>query len=354
MPMRIPLASWRYKIALAIRDVHATRAELGELQSVVNAQGDVLRQVAALQGTMTQQAGVTTTPQPGFAEGEILLRELQRAVGALSDENAVVLHEIRRAIDALQVLYDQEPDNRRRLHALRQTSEYSLAYTESEPLVSVIIPTYRSFETLRDRSIPSILTQTYSNWEIVVVGDAAPPETAEVIEAFADPRIRYENQPLRGPYPEGEYDSWLVTAVPPFNAAMRAARGRWIAPFADDDALRPEALAHLVAEAQNKRHEYCYAKIFLHGRDGRDEVLGSYPPSLAPDGITFGGQGSIFHVGLRFVEQELADTIFRTPSDWSMVRRMLRAGVRFGFLDEITCDYFPSYRGEDATGIPFR
>jgi hypothetical protein len=136
---------------------------------------------------------------------------------------------------------------------------------------------------------------------------------------------------------------------------MRAAKGRWIAPFADDDSLRPDALRHLLEAAKEHRHEHCYGKLFMHGRDGRDEMIGAYPPRLSPTGIEGGGQGSLLHAGLRFFEQELADAIFRTPSDWSMLRRMLRAGVRIGFIDEVTCDYFPSYRGEDApTGKPFR
>jgi hypothetical protein len=326
---RNPISALRHKVAAVFRDVHATRGELAELRDEVRAHGALLR---------------------GLAPAHQL-----EPVVAESTDDGVVLAELKRAIDALQVIYDQEPDNRRRLHALRQTDEYELAYSESEPLVSVLIPTYRSHQTLRDRAIPSVLAQSYENWEIVVIGDAAPPETADVIASFGDPRIRYDNKPTRGPYPEDEYDAWLVTAVPPFNAALRAARGRWLAPFADDDSLRPDALEHLVAEAQVHRHEHCYAKLLLHARDGGKEEIGTFPPRLAPDGIALGMQGSILHSGLRFFEQELADAIFRTPNDWSMIRRMLRAGVRFGFLDEITCDYFPSYRGEDApNGKPLR
>jgi hypothetical protein len=279
----------------------------------------------------------------------------RREVSELRAEVTEVLAEVRRAIDAIQLVYDEEPENRRRLHTLRQTEEYSLAFTEREPLISVLIPTYQNFESLRDRAIPSVLAQSYENWEIVVVGDAAPPDTADVIAAFGDDRIRYENLPLRGPYPEDEYQAWLVTAVPPFNAALRAARGRWVAPFADDDALRPDALSQTLAYAQEHHYEFCYGKVALWGRDGRDEVINKYPPRLAKDGIEAAMQGALLHAGLRFFEQEIADAIFRTPSDWSMIRRMLRAGVRIGQLSEIVADYHPSYRGEDAPGDqPFR
>jgi hypothetical protein len=274
---------------------------------------------------------------------------MRHAVSA--DERALtLLGEVQRAIDAIQVVYDEEPKNRRRLQSLRESEDYMLSYTEAEPLVSVLIPTHRSFELLRDRSIPSVLAQTYERWELIVVGDYAPPETEQAVASFADARIRYVNQPMRGPYPEDEYDAWLVTAVPPFNAARRLASGRWVIPFADDDALRPEALASVLAHVRENGYEVCYGKLLMHARDGSTDEIGKYPPPLAKSGIEAGMQGAFLHGGLGFIEQELADAIFRTPNDWSMVRRMLRAGVRIGFLDEIVCDYYPSYRGEDAPG----
>jgi glycosyltransferase involved in cell wall biosynthesis len=307
----------REKVAVAMTELHATRAAVAELR----------QELAGIQATLATVA----------EQGAQLQREQQRA------------------IDAIQVVYDEEPEKRRRLHAVRQSEEYELAYATTEPLVSVLIPTYQSYGLLRDRAIPSVLEQTYTNWELVIVGDAAPPETAEVVAGFGDPRIRYENRPLRGPYPEDEYDAWLVTAVPPYNHALRSARGQWISSFADDDFLRPHALEHLVAAVQEHRHEYCYSRLLMHLRDRPDEEVGKYPPRLSPTGINAGGQGSLLHGSIRFFEQEIADAIFRTPSDWSLMRRMLRAGVRIGFLDEITCDYYPSYRGEDApTGKPFR
>jgi hypothetical protein len=271
------------------------------------------------------------------------------------EEAALLRSELQRAIDAIQIVYDEEPANRRRLHALRESTDYKRAFTDAEPLISVVVPTYTSYETLRDRAIPSVLAQTYQAWELVVVGDSAPPETARVIAEIDDSRIRFSNSSMRGPYPEDEYAAWLVTGVPPFNAARRLARGQWVVPFADDDALRPDALERMLAHVQRHGYEFCYGKLLLHARDGTTEEIGKFPPPLAKHGIEVGMQGAFLHGGLGFIEQELADAIFRTPNDWSMVRRMLRVGVRFGFVDEIVCDYFPSYRGEDApNGQRFR
>jgi len=43
------------------------------------------------------------------------------------------------------------------------SSEYEEAYSESSPLVSVIIPTWNRIESLTSRAIPSVLAQTYDN-----------------------------------------------------------------------------------------------------------------------------------------------------------------------------------------------
>jgi hypothetical protein len=259
-------------------------------------------------------------------------------IALLSETLSEVRQQQRRIIDILQLLYDEEPANRRRLAALRESDGYERAFTEAEPLVSVVIPTYTSFDTLRDRAIPSVLAQSYENWEIVVVGDAAPPETERVVASFGDNRIVYANLTVRGPYPEDPYDRWNVTPVPPYNAAVQRARGRWISPFADDDALRPHALELMIETVKHQRYEVCYGKLNCILEDGRQVVFGTFPPAHAG----FGLQGGIYHAGLSFIEQELGYYLFDLPNDWAMARRMLRAGARFGFVDDVVADYYPT------------
>jgi hypothetical protein len=245
-----------------------------------------------------------------------------------------------RAAEIARHLYDREVEHRQLLHALRRTEDYQLAFTEEEPLVSFLIPTYDSYETLRDVALPSILGQSYSNLEVIVVGDAAPPETAAAIEAVADPRVRYLNRTYRGPYPEDPSRRWYAIGSQPFNEALAEARGRWIAALGDDDAVRPDHTETLLAAAREHRYEHCYGKQLVNFVEGEPMTLGKFPPELGEWGL----QAAIYHSGLSFFELELSDSIYEEPNDWSMCRRMIRAGVRTGMVDEIVVDKFETRR----------
>jgi glycosyltransferase involved in cell wall biosynthesis len=57
-------------------------------------------------------------------------------------------------------------------------------------LISVILPTYNRMHTL-SRAIKSILTQTYSNIELIIVDDASEDKTSELISSIKDKRLIY-------------------------------------------------------------------------------------------------------------------------------------------------------------------
>jgi hypothetical protein len=263
-----------------------------------------------------------------------LNKALKREFDQLNARLHVIEAEARRTSEIARHIYDEEPENRRRLHQLRRSEEYELAFTESEPLVSFVVPTYRSFETLRDVALPSILGQTYTNLEVIVAGDCAPPETAAAIAEVDDPRVVYLNRTIRGPYPEDPAKRWFAVGGPPANDALAIARGRWIAALGDDDAIRPNHTRDLLAAAQEHCYEHCYGLQQVHFAEGEPLVLGEFPPKIGQWGM----QAALYHSGLRYFEPELSDAIYEEPSDWSKCRRMIRAGVRFGMIDTVVVD----------------
>lgn len=270
----------------------------------------------------------------GFGQAQAEFGEIRLRLDEIDHRTRRIEAESERVAGIARHLYDEEPANRRRLHALRQSEEYEAAFAEAEPLVSFIVPTYDSHETLRDVALPSILGQTYSNLEVLVIGDCAPPETAEAIAAIGDPRVVYSNRTIRGPYPRERSKRWYAIGGPPFNEGLARARGRWIAVLGDDDAVRPTHTERLLAAAREHRWEHCYGYQLVNFVEGEPLRLGRFPPELGQWGL----QAAIYHSGLRFFESELSDAIYEEPSDWSKCRRMLRAGVSFGMIEEIVVD----------------
>lgn len=281
-------------------------------------------------------------------EADVRREELRR-LGAASER---ALAELDRANAMLRHVYEEDPAQRRRLYALRESEEYEIAFSEAEPLVSFVIPTYDRFESLHDVSLPSILGQSYPNLEVIVAGDCSPPETAEAIAEIGDPRVRFCNRTVRGPYPEDRSVRWYMIGTPPFNDGAALARGRWIAALGDDDAVRPEHTEVLVEAAQGNRYEHCYGRHLVHYRGGEKLEVGSFPPSRGEYVL----QASLYHAGLRFFQMEPVDYLGAEPNDWSLCRRMVAAGVRFGMVDRILADKFESryetHAEWDVHGVP--
>lgn len=270
-----------------------------------------------------------------------LSQELEqgRAEIATTDQRLLALDQkLDRVWRMLRHIDDEGAANRRRLYALRESEEYELAYSEPEPLVSFIVPTYKRFDTLRDVALPSILNQTHANVEAVVVGDCAPPETAEAIAGFGDDRIRYYNRTVRGPYPDDPSVRWYMVGSPPYNDAVAAARGRWIATLGDDDAVVPRHAETLLRALREHHYEHCYGRHRVHYPSGETLEIGSFPPKRGEYVL----QAAMYHAGLRFFEMQASDYLFEEPNDWSLCRRMLMAGVRFGMVDDFLADKYES------------
>ena len=97
-------------------------------------------------------------------------------------------------------------------------------------LVSIIMPSYNTSRFIEE-TINSVLSQTYSDWELLIVDDCSSDDTDDVVQPFlADGRIRYL---------KNERNSGAAVSR---NRALREARGKWIAFLDSDDLWMPEKL----------------------------------------------------------------------------------------------------------------
>lgn len=95
-------------------------------------------------------------------------------------------------------------------------------------MISFVMPAYKA--RFLSKSIESILCQTISDWELVIVDDKSPEDLKSIIDKYPDSRIRYyrNEQNLGG---ENLVRQW--------NYSITLAKGDWIALAADDDLYSP-------------------------------------------------------------------------------------------------------------------
>lgn len=97
----------------------------------------------------------------------------------------------------------------------------------SYPLVSVVIPAFNAGKFI-EQAVDSVLAQTYSNYEIIIVDDGSSDDTVERLRSYGD-KVTVISQPNRG-----------VSSAR--NAGIMRARGEWIAFLDADDYWEPEKL----------------------------------------------------------------------------------------------------------------
>jgi glycosyltransferase involved in cell wall biosynthesis len=118
---------------------------------------------------------------------------------------------------------------------------YHVPQLKRRPLVSVIIPTFNWSSVLRF-AIASVLSQTYENVELIVVGDACSDDSEQVVCDFCDHRVRWLNLKANS----GSQST-------PNNIGLEQARGEYVAYLGHDDLWLPSHVAHLVTALESRR-----------------------------------------------------------------------------------------------------
>jgi len=193
------------------------------------------------------------------------------------------------------------------------------------PSVTVIIQTYNRSNIL-GYVIRTVLAQTFTNWELLVIGDGCTDDTAEVVAAFTDPRIRYRN-----------LESRVGDQSGPTNEGIRIARGRYIALLNHDDFWFPDHLAHAVAAIEKSDSDLVFSLQLEGAPDGRWLINATYPqghfdPVTHPNASTW-----LFRRELpqRIGPLKRRDKVWSFPTrEW--IWRAYRSGARLTAVDAIT------------------
>ena len=200
------------------------------------------------------------------------------------------------------------------------------------PVISVILPTYNRREFLPG-AITSVLGQTFTDWELIVVDDGSQDDSAAVVAPFrTDPRVRYVAQAQQG-------------RSAARNRGIELAQGQWIGFLDSDDRYLPNALQdHLNTTARQPDLAMSlggYAYI-----DERDQPVGERRPwdennlglaawlfnCLAMPGSVLIARSWMARIGGFDRECEIAE-------DWDLFLRLAAGGGRMDWTRTLVCQY---------------
>lgn len=150
-------------------------------------------------------------------------------------------------------------------------------------LVSVVVPAYNA-EMFIDEAVRSVLIQTYTELELIVVDDGSTDHTIKKVRGAADPRVRVISQPNAG-----------VSSAR--NRGIQASSGAYVAFLDSDDTWLPHKLATQVA-ALAREPSWGAVGSLVHyiSPSGRVLGVGGYPIGKAERAVVAGAQFMPFAV----------------------------------------------------------
>jgi len=143
------------------------------------------------------------------------------------------------------------------------------------PTVSVIIPTFNRTRFLKC-AVESVFAQTYEDWEIVLADDGSAEETRDYLRSIASARVRVV---------------WLDHCANPSrvrNAAIRSARGRYLAFLDSDDLWAPSKLERQMAALRGRANSrWSYTACNRIDAEGQALAKKHSRPIVRPEGWIF-------------------------------------------------------------------
>lgn len=205
-----------------------------------------------------------------------------------------------------------------------------------QPIVSVVIPTFNRAGTLR-RAVDSVLGQTFTDFELIVVDDGSTDDTPGVIDALGDPRVRYIRHDRRS------------GANAARNTGIRASRGDYVAFLDSDDTWAPGKLEAQLRLFRENPRGFDRLGVVLTGEETIDSVTGrrigvTWPAHRGDVYDRFfsgelGGNRTLMVRRECFDHVGTFDEALPASQLWDMMVRIARH-YRFDYVPEILAAYY--------------
>lgn len=134
----------------------------------------------------------------------------------------------------------------------------------NKPLVSIIIPTYNRADLISE-TLDSIIAQTYTNWECIVVDDGSTDNTEEILLFYMqkDYRITYHQRPSK--YKPGGNGAR--------NYGFDISKGEYINWFDSDDIMHPEKISLQMEKLLNSDYKFTICNTYVFENNIKDNLV---------------------------------------------------------------------------------
>ena len=195
--------------------------------------------------------------------------------------------------------------------------------------VSIIIPTFKDSYFIKNFSLRSVLSQTYSNFEVIIGSDGENNELQLLIESLGDSRIRYlefDKSTFKD-----DVEKWCVGGAYPRNRCLDLITGNLVAPLDHDDIWGPSYLEDRVNFFKsNSDIEFTYSKANFIKDCKLLTTLGK------PKGEQIPHLSVVYlskYNNLKYKETG------KTAADYLLWKDFKDIGIKMTFIDSVTCIY---------------
>lgn len=205
------------------------------------------------------------------------------------------------------------------------------------PLVSVIVPVFNHSSTIGE-AVKSVLQQSFQDFEIIIINDGSTdqnviPTLTEI--AKLDSRISIIH------YEKNRKPSFAR------NCGIRLARGYYILPVDSDDRIRPHLLRKAVGYAESCKGDVIHWK---HLSFGDEQSEWGFPVEMPSFGTRNTGviNISLFKQSDWYKVGGYDESLTQGYEDWHFYLKLMLAGYKFYFLDEVLVDYCINRKSRNA------
>ena len=220
-----------------------------------------------------------------------------------------------------------------------------------QPLVSIIIPSYNRADLIGE-TLESIVSQTYTNWECIIVDDGSTDKSFEVINVFTekDSRIKFYKRP----------ETKLKGANACRNYGFELSKGVFVNWLDSDDVLHPEKLKKQIKRIiqDNTLFSICKSYVFNTSFDKIDLLSLKSQNIKTEDSFNdFMSKQIIIPIQAPiFKKQFLIDNDFhfeeslQAGQEWELFARVLHKKTNYSVLDE-PLDYIRNHDNNISNDI---